>query len=105
VISGDRIEEACSSEKFAREDFNTIDLKELRFSDYSYPDDIECGPLPIRLKDGQDTLRCVLKQTIPEGKKISTAMPTYSTNLYIKLSYGYTFTISKSFIISKIIIQ
>lgn len=92
VVDKGKISEACSSSSLGYENYDTIDVDEVKFSGYSSKTGgIECSSNKIKMKNSEGTARCSLKQ----GNLDTANTMTYTTPLYIKLSYGYTQSISK----------
>ncbi|MBW2999796.1 hypothetical protein KY339_03915 [Candidatus Woesearchaeota archaeon] len=105
VINKDRVRTGCSSAALTAEDFNVVTLEEVRFSDFRFINDnipendqIECTPLPLRLKEGEDFVRCTLKENL-----LSAEQPAFESLLTIKLGYGYMSSKSRSVVLKKII--
>jgi len=105
IINKDKLEEACTAQKLYREDYNRLVLSEFRFSNdrYSYvftgnggSGNIDCGPNPLRLTDGEDYIRCTLKEGIPKNT------PPFETQAYMKFEYGYTNSVTKNVVIETI---
>ncbi|MCX6707528.1 MAG: hypothetical protein NT001_05315, partial [Candidatus Woesearchaeota archaeon] len=81
VVDKAKISEACSSSPLGYENYDLIDIDEVKFSGYSSSiGSIECSPKRIKLKDGEGTARCSLKQGLLNT--INTI--SYTTPLYIK---------------------
>lgn len=99
IISKDKINEICSSNKIEKSDLNGVILNDIRFSKYSKRNgDIKCVPKILKLVDGEDYFVC----TLNEEYAIPSDLPAYLTDLYIEFDYGYTITKSKEFFIKKI---
>jgi hypothetical protein len=92
IISKDRYKEVCQGKSLKKEDYNTIELKDLKFSDYSYEDDdFDCHPIPLREQDGKYYTRCTLK----EENSISKNKLTFETPIVVELAYGYKTALSE----------
>jgi len=90
VIDKGKISDICSSEPVNYKELNIVDVKVMLSNE-----ELECKPIPLKLKYGDDVVRCILE------KGISKDMATYTTPLIIELNYGYTYSISKKIIIKK----
>ncbi|MBD3203303.1 hypothetical protein GF327_03350 [Candidatus Woesearchaeota archaeon] len=80
----------CSSNSPQRNDYNQIELTDIKFSRFTL-NDFDCEPeingrFFAKLENEQDVVTCTLKNGI------SKATATYTTPLYIQLDYGYTTT-------------
>ena len=88
VITPGNAELVCSSGKIDRNNFNTLVLEEVEFSNYKKSKgQITCSPQVIKLDQGQTEIRCSVKSGL-----ISKNTPSYMTTLKIHLKYDYTFT-------------
>jgi len=99
VIDKDKITEVCSSVGVDYKTWNTIYVEA-----FLYDKQLDCKPKKengesktgyVRLKSKEDFVKCTDEDGIEKGRA------TYKTPLKIKLSYGYTETISKEVIIKK----
>jgi len=90
VIDKGKISDICSSEPVDYKELNIVDVKVLLSNE-----ELECKPTPLKLKYGDDVVRCILEKGVPKEKA------TYTTPLTIELNYGYTYSISKKIIIKK----
>jgi len=90
----DNINTICSSSAASRTGYNTLEIADIRFSDYTISD-FECiphtedGRYIAKLEGEEDEVVCTLR----EGR-MARNTETYQTPLYIELRYGYT--VSKS---------
>lgn len=101
VISKDKIQDLCGSQKISKEDLNGITLKDLSFSQYKYPEDIECEPQNLKIFEKEEFFVCTLK----DEKEILKEESSYKTSLNIEFDYGYTITKSKDITIKKMKIR
>ncbi|MBU0536140.1 MAG: hypothetical protein KKE20_04190 [Nanoarchaeota archaeon] len=100
VLESSKISDACSSLPLTYDDINVIDVDEVRFSRFSTRGgQIECTPDKIKLKNEEGKTRCQLRP----GALSSSDIITYTTPLYVKLSYGYSHTISKQVLMKNIL--
>ena len=85
VIEHNSYSTICSQNTPDRENYNTVELSQLGFSQYTISD-FDCSPgnKVVKLEHGQDYILCTLNQGI------SKSIVSYETPLYIELSYGYT---------------
>ncbi|MBU3941992.1 MAG: hypothetical protein KKF74_03700 [Nanoarchaeota archaeon] len=90
VIDKDKISDICSSEPVDYKELNIVDIKVMLSNE-----ELECKPEPLKLKDNEDEVRCILEKGISKDKA------TYTSPLTIELNYGYTYSISKKIIIKK----
>ncbi|MBN2457497.1 hypothetical protein JXB31_00005 [Candidatus Woesearchaeota archaeon] len=102
VIATEKVKHACSATGLNRDDWNTVNLTTFRFTykgrEYTNTDgSITCKKNPITLEDNKGEIRCTLKDefSIPKSE------PAFITQFFVKLDYGYTFTISKDVVIEK----
>ena len=66
VVDKAKISEACSSSSLGYENYDLVDIDEVKFSGYSSnAGNIECSPKRIKLKNGEGTARCSLRQGKP----------------------------------------
>lgn len=92
VVNKEKVSEACSSAPLGSTDYNLVHIDEMSFSGLSIENGaITCSPSPLRMADNRGTIKC----TVAEGR-IPTSQDTYQTELFVKLSYGYTNSISKT---------
>lgn len=92
VVNKEKVSEACSSAPLGMTDYNLVHIDEVSFSGLSIGrGDITCIPSPLRMSNNRGTVKC----TVAEGR-IPTSQDTYQTELFVKLSYGYTNSISKT---------
>ncbi|MFH0875249.1 MAG: hypothetical protein V1859_04890 [archaeon] len=101
VIEYNKINTVCSSSSLTRDDYNTIDLVELRFSDFTI-NDFTCEPtrdgrFVAKLKNEEDKIVCTLGENLLPKSTV-----TYETPLYIELRYGYTLSKSTQVTINKV---
>jgi len=107
VVEFNRLKEACSSSSMGLKDWNHVYLKNFKFSNTQYEYDftkdsnkIECAPNPLRLITNKDYIRCTIKNSnLPDTMKLSKNSPSYISQAYINLAYGYTHSISKNVVI------
>jgi len=90
VIDKGKISDICSSEPVDYKELNIVDIKVMLSNE-----ELECKPIPLKLKYEGDVVRCILEKGVPKEKA------TYTTPLTIELNYGYTYSISKKIIIKK----
>ncbi len=93
VLKPGKVKEACTSGSSAGievQDYNTFDYEVRLGGENGEP--LQCSPERFRLKSDADFIRC----SLPVGKQIPIDQYSYTTPLYIKLDYGYVFSISKS---------
>jgi len=90
VIKKEKFQDACSSNSIGIDDINVIDIKAELSGQM-----LECSPGTLKLKDGEDSIRCVLEEGIPKERG------TYTSPLVIELEYGYMNSISNTFLIKK----
>jgi len=99
VIDKDKITDVCSSVGVDYKTWNTIYVEA-----FLYDKQLDCKPKKegeeskigyLRLKSKEDFVKCTDEDGIEKDRA------TYKTPLKIKLSYGYTETISKEIIIKK----
>lgn len=90
VIDKNSIDKFCSSGPVKSEDINKISIEA-----YLSGVPLECKFYELKLKDKEDKVICSLKEGIKDDE------PAFTTILTIKLSYGYTQTISKEIEIKK----
>ena len=90
VIDKGKISEVCSSEPLEHKELNTVDIKVMLSNE-----ELECKPIPLKLKGEGDVVRCVLEKGVPKDRA------TYTAPLTIELNYGYTYSISKKIMIKK----
>lgn len=94
VIDQLSVERFCSSSAINSEEFNLIDIAAYISSD----NELSCYPTPVRIRsDGLGKVVCRSE----EG--IDSSVTSRSTILDIRLTYGYTMTMSRDFTIQKII--
>ena len=104
VIKNDAIREFCTQGKISHEKFNTIFVKAfLPGKDKGL--ELDCQPKEkkestekqgyVKLKDKKDMIRCTLKEGI-DGTQ-----DAYLSALKIEMSYGYTQSISSTYMIQK----
>jgi hypothetical protein len=99
VIDKDKISDACSSAPLGYDSYDIVDIDEIKFSGFSTKSgNIDCYPKRIKMKEGEGTVRC----TLGEGLLNANTVSSYTTSLYIKLSYGYTQSISKQVLLKNI---
>ncbi len=102
VFDKELVREMCSAGPVSYEDLNVVDVEEVRFSTFKKTDgEIKCYPERIKLRAGEGKTRC----TLEPGKISDSETTTYTTPLFISLSYGYTETISKDIIIRNIMAE
>ena len=88
VITPGSESSVCSSTPIDKKVFNTLELKEVEFSNYKKSHgDIECSPKVIKLDEDGAIVRCIVNSGL-----ISKNEPSYLTTLKISLKYGYTTT-------------
>ncbi len=90
VIDKDKISDICSSDPLNYKELNIVDIKVMLSNE-----ELECKPIPLKLKYGDDVVRCILEKGVPKERA------TYTTPLTIELNYGYTYSISKKITIKK----
>lgn len=90
VIDKGKISDVCSSDPLGYKELNIVDIKVMLSNE-----ELECKPVPLKLKHDGDVVRCILKKGIPKNRA------TYTTPLTIELNYGYTYSISKEVVIKK----
>ncbi|MBN2421845.1 hypothetical protein JXB41_01345 [Candidatus Woesearchaeota archaeon] len=83
VIEYERINTICSKESPDRDDYNNVQLTDIRFSGYDR-NDFRCEPDIAKLENEEDYIICTLQQGIPRST------PSYKTPLYLEFSYAYT---------------
>ena len=92
LIDYDKYRDICIGRNPEKEDYNSIKIKGLRFSDYAYEDgDFECEPNPLKEVKGEYIARCVLKAE----NSIPKSMLTFQTPIVLELIYGYKTAISE----------
>lgn len=92
VFNKEKVGEACSSAPLGMTDYNLVHIDEMAFSGFSIANgDITCTPSPLRMTNNRGTIKCM----VAEGR-IPASQDTYQTELFVKLSYGYTKSISKT---------
>lgn len=96
VISKDKIQDLCASQKILKEDLNGITLKDVSFSKYTLSD-ITCEPSNLRIFDKEEFFVC----TLNDDKEILKEESSYKTSLNIEFDYGYALTKSKDISIKK----
>ncbi|MBI2657060.1 hypothetical protein HYX08_00010 [Candidatus Woesearchaeota archaeon] len=104
VIKNDAIREFCTQGKIMHEKFNVIYVKAY-LPGSSGPQELDCQPKEkkdstekqgyVKLKDKKDIIRCTLREGI-DG-----TLDPYLSPLKVEMSYGYTQSISASYIIQK----
>ncbi len=111
VVNKDMLKEACSAAKLSRNDWNRVTLTEFGFSsqDYFYKfgatdNKITCSPNPLRLTSGPeggvDFIRCSIDNAkLTADQLIKKSTPSFLTQAYIRLDYGYTKSITKDVVI------
>ncbi len=106
-----KIEDFCSDKKVTSKDMNVVYLTKLKFMGFEYNynpgkdnkgNDFECFPNPVKLNENDDTtadyeITCILKEGLMEKE------PAFSTELYVRLEYGYSFSKSTKMEIRKIL--
>ncbi|MBS3098213.1 hypothetical protein J4209_05455 [Candidatus Woesearchaeota archaeon] len=97
VIDRGYVAEACSSAKISKDKYNVVAITAFLSNKQLDCDVTESDMIGyLKLKDKEDTIRCVLEEGIEEREG------TYSTPLNIELDYGYTVSIAKDIEIKKI---
>lgn len=99
VVNASKLDLACSSSALKYSDFNVLKITA------SLPQGtLNCGGemdtegfTTVRLREKEDMVRCTLEEGVGIGSG------AYISPLRIELKYGYTFTISKSIIIEKVL--
>ncbi|MBI1969350.1 hypothetical protein HYS48_01535 [Candidatus Woesearchaeota archaeon] len=98
VIAPEAVQEACSAKGLSHDLLNTIKIEEISFSGYSYSKgQMQCNPQKAKLEQGEASVTCTLAPALLQSNK-----PTYTTNLYIKLKFGYLQSISTETRLEKI---
>ena len=106
VISDKGMREACSSGAIGKEESNILKVEEIQFSDFRFTsNDIKCNPLTedymVRLKhDPLTTDKAILRCTL-EPNRLRADAGNYETPLYMRLSYGYTESVTKEVVIEQ----
>jgi len=100
VLRPNKVKDACSSSPESNitvQDYNTFDY-EVKMGGENDGIVLDCTPKLFRLKSDRDFIRCSLPREVEGvGKSgISVDEYSYTTPLYIKLNYGYTFSISRT---------
>jgi len=90
VIDKDKISDICSSDPVDYKELNIVDIKVMLSNE-----ELECKPIPLKLKYDNDVVRCILEKGVLKEKA------TYTAPLTIELNYGYTYSISEKIIIKK----
>jgi len=105
IIGSDMIDSACTASKMRNEDWNRVKLAEFSFqnTDYRYVygqtgNTIVCDTNPLRLKGEADYIKC----TFDDDADISQTTPAFTTQVNIKLDYGYLKSITKNVIIEQV---
>ncbi len=107
VVNKDMLREACSAAKLSSNDWNRVTLSEFGFSNKEYfykyggsSNTIECTPNPLRLTGEGDYIRCSIDNSkLSDDLKIKKSTPSFLTQAYIKMDYGYTKSVTKSIIV------
>jgi len=114
IIKAGKVKHACSASGLHRDDWNSIELSQLRVSskyvyDSSKADDknpendenaFVCKRQPIKLENNEGEITCTLK----DEHAILKTDPAFTTQIFAKLKYGYTFSESKDVVIEKPVI-
>ena len=90
VIDKGKISDICSSEPVDYKELNIVDIKVMLSNE-----ELECKPIPLKLRYDDDIVRCILEKGVPKERA------TYTAPLTIELNYGYTYSISKKIVIRK----
>lgn len=100
VIDKTKTADACSAAPVSYDDFNVVDIEEVRVSSYSTLNgQMECNPMKIKLRDGSGKTRCSIKS----GLLSSSEAQSFVTPFYVQLGYGYTQSISTEVSIENIL--
>ncbi|MBI2523461.1 hypothetical protein HYW19_03655 [Candidatus Woesearchaeota archaeon] len=100
VIDLGKVESVCTSEALNYKDFNTLVVKaSLSGVALKCNANEESESVTVRLRDKEDLIRC----TYEKDDGIDSGVDAYAAPLKVELDYGYTFTISKSIIIEKVL--
>jgi hypothetical protein len=91
VFDLNSVEEACSSSQISRENLNAVRVS-AKVSDRT----LQCTPQPLHLNKKEGIVRCLLESGFAVGSS------AFVSPLVVELSYGYSFTISKSVIIRRL---
>ncbi len=103
VIKNDAIKEFCTQSKISYDKFNTIFVKAF-FPGKDLGEELDCEPKEklstakqgyVKLKDKKDLIRCTLR------KGIDASQDPYLSPIRIEMDYGYTQSISTSYLIQK----
>lgn len=104
VIKNDAIKEFCTQGKISHEKFNVIYVKAY-LPGSNGPLELDCQPKEkkdstekqgyVKLKDKKDIIRCTLREGI-DG-----TLDSYLSPLKVEMSYGYTQSVSASYMIQK----
>jgi hypothetical protein len=103
VISRDKVVEACSDSGLLRDDWNMVILDSLKltYKDLKYvygatDNDFECKVHPIRLEGNEGEVRCTL---LDDHAMDKSDIAAFTTQLNVRLSYGYTFSVGREVVI------
>jgi hypothetical protein len=100
VVDVNKIKEYCTSETIYRQDFGLVHIDEVTIGNYKFKkgatdNTIDCFEDSKRLINDKTTFRCEIKQLFESNA------PEYTTTIIVKLKYGYTQSVSKSFFIER----
>lgn len=85
--------EAQSATTITPDDLNIIEVDEVKFSNYrKSTGSITCSPEKFNIGK-YESIKCTTTESLP------TSMGTYTTQLYVKLKYGYYDTISRNMVV------